>query len=72
MSRASDHFEELRRAAYNRGRSDYLRFAACRVEEGQEVWKNNPYQNNHATDEREEWDRGFEDERRESQRGNRS
>lgn len=52
------HFEELRRAAFDRGQSDYWRFKA--QADGEPVFNNNPHQNNHATDEAAEWERGWQ------------
>lgn len=55
----SDHFDELRRMAFNRGAADYVRAKQQRI--GSEpLWKNNPHQNNHATDEAQAWNEGWE------------
>lgn len=54
----AEHFAELRRMAFARGESDYYR-AKEQAEPGAALFKNNPHQNNHATDEREEWERGW-------------
>lgn len=56
-------FDELRRMAYRRGMSDYERYEQNRLP-GEPVWRNNPYQNNYATDERENWDWGYDEAKR--------
>lgn len=54
-----DHFEQLRRFAFIRGAEDYAR-AKEQQEPGQPLVKNNPHQNNHATDEWLSWEEGWE------------
>ena len=55
----TDHFEQLRRLAFERGMADFDR-AKDNADPGEELWRNNPYQNNYATDEREMWDLGWD------------
>lgn len=55
-----NHFEELRRMAFQRGMSDYDRAKQMADADGSPIFKNNPHQNNHATDEKESWEEGWE------------
>lgn len=59
-----DYFVHLRREAYERGRRDCFK-AWEASKEGETPLKNNPHQNNHATDEREAWEEGWTDEQEE-------
>lgn len=54
-----DHFEQLRRAAHERGMADYEREAENARISGERIFKNNPFQNNHATDEAKHWNEGW-------------
>lgn len=57
---APDHFEQLRRAAHERGMADYDRAVQLSRNDGQPIIKYNPHQNNFATDEREHWNNGWD------------
>lgn len=59
---AINQFEQLRRDAYERGQRDYHREKANAAASGEPIWRNNPYQNNFATDEREAWDEAWDNE----------
>ena len=61
---AIDHYEQLRRDAQERGMRDYEREAENARISGEPIFRNNPYQNNHATDEREFWAIGWENARK--------
>lgn len=63
MPTSPNHFEELRRMAHDRGRRDYRRAQEEANQDGRPIFKNNPHQNNAATDEREAWEEGWEAER---------
>ena len=54
-----DHFEQLRRAAQTRGERDYEREMQRARLSGEPIFCNNPYQNNHATDESTFWKLGW-------------
>lgn len=54
-------FEQLRRDARARGFRDYCRERDNAAHTGESIFRNNPHQNNHATDERECWDEGWDD-----------
>lgn len=53
------YYEELRRMAQDRGMRDYER-AKQQAAPGEPLFRNNPHQNNSATDEAEFWDLGWD------------
>lgn len=52
-------FDELNRMARDRGERDFER-AVGAYAAGHALWKNNPHQNNHATEEALHWEEGWE------------